>query len=120
MKADQGEVMVDPTLPAGTPFSSTEVWAAPTLRHNVSQAVVDGQVEVGGDPHIESATLLKRRKPRGRQGRIFSIFSLVRFKNSACTPTTGTSATGTCYLASQCAERVSRRKRSSRELGEGN
>ena len=43
-----------------------------------------------------------------RNSRIFSIFSLVRFKNEACTPS-GTKNTymGTCYLATECAERVS-------------
>ena len=42
-----------------------------------------------------------------RKSRIFSIFSLVRFKNEACTPS-GTKNTylGTCYLATECAERV--------------
>ena len=45
---------------------------------------------------------------RERTGRIFSIFSLVRFKNEVCTPS-GTKNTymGTCYLATECAERVS-------------
>ena len=42
-----------------------------------------------------------------RTSRIFSIFSLVRFKNEECTPS-GTKNTymGTCYLATECAQRV--------------
>ena len=45
---------------------------------------------------------------RLRTSRIFSIFSLVRFKNEECTPS-GTQNTyiGTCYLSTECAERVS-------------
>ena len=47
------------------------------------------------------------RMDEERKSRIFSIFSLVRFKNEACTPS-GTKNTylGTCYLATECAERV--------------
>ena len=42
-----------------------------------------------------------------RQSRIFSIFSLVRFKNEPCTPSgTKNTYTGTCYLATECAQRV--------------
>ena len=43
-----------------------------------------------------------------RQGRIFSIFSLVRFQNVECSPSgTKNTYTGTCYLNTECAERVS-------------
>ena len=50
---------------------------------------------------------LRTDKYEKRRSRIFSIFSLVRFKNEACTPS-GTKNTylGTCYLATECAERV--------------
>ena len=51
---------------------------------------------------------LKRKQAEEKRiGRIFSIFSLVRFKNEVCTPS-GTKNTymGTCYLATECAERV--------------
>ena len=52
--------------------------------------------------------LKRERTEEKRTGRIFSIFSLVRFKNEVCTPS-GTKNTymGTCYLATECAERVS-------------
>jgi hypothetical protein len=99
--------MLDPSLPAGTPFAAPDPWESPRVRHNSSQAIVGRAVELGADdPHLESATPL--RGPAGRRrGRIFSIFSLVRFKNSACTPSTGGASSGTCYLATQCSDRVS-------------
>ena len=51
---------------------------------------------------------VRRNRDEERQGRIFSIFSLVRFRNEACTPSgTKNTYTGTCYLATECAERVS-------------
>ena len=80
------EVMLDPSLPQGTPYASNPSWESPRVRHNSSQTVVEGEVveEVENDPHLESATLIKgtrRRRigQRRRQGRIISIFSLVRW-----------------------------------------
>ena len=60
---------------------------------------------------VDSGHRRQRReslRQRLRTSRIFSIFSLVRFKNEACTPS-GTRSTyiGTCYLATECSERVS-------------
>ena len=77
------EVMLDPSLPAGTPYASNPGWESPRVRQNSSQTMVAGQVEVENDPHLESATLMnggRRRGSRRRQGRIISIFSLVRCK----------------------------------------
>ena len=79
------EVMLDPSLPAGTPYASNPRWESPRVRQNSSQRMVEGDVEeVEGDPHLESATLISsrggRRGSRRRQGRIISIFSLVRCK----------------------------------------
>ena len=78
------EVMLDPSLPAGTPYASNPRWESPRVRQNSSQTMVEGEVEeVEDDPHLESATLIKRGRRRGsrrRQGRIISIFSLVRCK----------------------------------------
>ena len=78
------EVMLDPSLPQGTPYASKPRWESPRVRHNSSQTVVEGEVEqLENDPHLESATLIKgtrrrRIEQRRRQGRIISIFSLVR------------------------------------------
>ena len=77
--------MLDPSLPQGTPYASKPRWESPRVRHNSSQTVVEGEVEqVENDPHLESATLIKgairrRIEQRRRQGRIISIFSLVRW-----------------------------------------
>ena len=78
--------MLDPSLPQGTPYASNPRWESPRVRHNSSQTVVEGEVEeeVEYDPHLESATLIKRTirrriEQRRRQGRIISIFSLVRW-----------------------------------------
>ena len=77
------EVMLDPSLPAGTPYASNPKWESPRVRHNSSQTMVEGEVEVENDPHLESSTLIKRGRglARRRQGRIISIFSLVRCKS---------------------------------------
>ena len=79
------DVMLDPSLPQGTPYASNPMWESPRVRHNSSQTVVEGEVveEVENDPHLESATLIRRTmrrriEQRRRQGRIISIFSLVR------------------------------------------
>ena len=81
---DASEVMLDPSLPAGTPYASNPGWESPRVRQNSSQTMVAGQVEVENDPHLESATLInggrRGRGSRRRQGRIISIFSLVRCK----------------------------------------
>ena len=78
------EVMLDPSLPAGTPYASNPGWESPRVRQNSSQTMVEGEVKVENDPHLESATLInggrRRRGSRRRQGRIISIFSLVRCK----------------------------------------
>ena len=102
-------VMLAPSLPQGTPFLPAATWSSPRPRHNISQTLADGEVAVGEDPHLESATVLRGARKPGRQGRIFSIFSLVRFKNSACTPTSGATSMGTCYLATQCSDKVGSR-----------
>ena len=80
------DVMLDPSLPQGTPYASSPRWESPRVRHNSSQTVVEGEVveEVENDPHLESATLIRRTRrrrieQRRRQGRIISIFSLVRW-----------------------------------------
>ena len=84
---DASEVMLDPSLPAGTPYASNPGWESPRVRQNSSQTMVEGQVEVENDPHLESATLInggrRGRGSRRRQGRIISIFSLVRCKLQA-------------------------------------
>lgn len=72
---------------------------------NRSQTVIDGdaRVYIKGDPRIR----FLRKKRKKRQGRIFSIFSLVRFKNSVCNPSgTKNTYTGTCYLPTECSEKV--------------
>ena len=77
--------------------------------YNVSQTIVDGDMrrEAKDDPHVEELQLLRKKQTNQRQGRIFSIFSLVRFKNTACTPSgTKNTYTGTCYLSTECAEKV--------------
>ena len=77
--------------------------------YNMSQTIVDGDIrrETKDDPHVQELQLLRKKQPNGRQGRIFSIFSLVRFKNTACTPSgTKNTYTGTCYLSTECAEKV--------------
>ena len=76
---------------------------------NVSQTIVDGDMrrETKDDPHVHELLLLRKKQPKRRQGRIFSIFSLVRFKNTACVPSgTKNTYTGTCYLSTECTEKV--------------
>ena len=74
---------------------------------NVSQTIIDGdRRETKDDPHVQELQLLKKRQPKQRQGRIFSIFSLVRFKNTACTPSGKNTYIGTCFLSTECAEKV--------------
>ena len=75
---DPSEVMLDPSLPQGTPFAPASEWQSPKIRHNISQTIVDGEVSIQDvDPFLESSTVLTRRSRR-RQGRLLSIFSLVR------------------------------------------
>ena len=108
---DPEHVMLNPSLPAGTPYNLQEK-REHKQKFNLSQTVVDGEVSLSAnnDPHLEKPQILhKINKKKGRRrGRLFSIFSLVRFKNTECTPSTTTSSsyTGTCYLATQCQEKV--------------
>jgi len=40
-----------------------------------------------------------------KEGRIFSLFSIVQFPNSACVSTSGTYRNGTCYTAGECSSK---------------
>eukprot|EP00090_Calanus_glacialis_P002293 TRINITY_DN1170_c0_g1_i1.p1 TRINITY_DN1170_c0_g1~~TRINITY_DN1170_c0_g1_i1.p1 ORF type:complete len:249 (-),score=15.37 TRINITY_DN1170_c0_g1_i1:666-1370(-) len=40
-----------------------------------------------------------------REGRIFSLFSIVQFPNAACSSTSGTYSNGTCFTASECSSK---------------
>ena len=83
-------------------------------QYNISQVLVEGDVrnKTKDESFMEETRLMKSNLKDGlveekRQGRIFSIFSLVRFQNVECTPEgTKITYTGTCYLATECAERV--------------
>ena len=73
------------------------------------KTIIDGDVrgKIKDDPHVQDLRYLRKRQLRRRQARIFSIFSLVRFKNTACTPSgTKNTYTGTCYLSTECLEKV--------------
>merc|ERR1719348_2591046 len=37
-----------------------------------------------------------------REGKVFSLFSIVQFPNEGCTSTSSTYNNGTCYTASEC------------------
>merc|ERR1712128_230108 len=39
---------------------------------------------------------------QGRNGKVFSLFSIVQFPNEACTSTSGTYSNGTCFTAGEC------------------
>ena len=107
------DVMLNPVLPAGTPIN---FYSPPrtSRKYNISKVLVEGDVRnrTMNETFIEETRLLRRsldddKMVEKRQGRIFSIFSLVRFQNVECTPEgTKITYTGTCYLATECAERV--------------
>ena len=107
------DVMLNPVLPAGTPM---KFYFSPrtSRQYNISQVLVEGDVrnKTKDESFMEETRLMKSKLKDGlveekRQGRIFSIFSLVRFQNVECTPEgTKITYTGTCYLATECAERV--------------
>jgi len=40
-----------------------------------------------------------------REGKVFSLFSIVQFPNGACTSTSGTYSNGTCFTAGECSSR---------------
>merc|ERR1712123_153977 len=40
-----------------------------------------------------------------RKGRVFSLFSIVQFPNTACRSTSGTYSNGTCYTAGECSSK---------------
>ena len=85
-----------------------ELAPVPKISH---EDVSNGAMSFSNESQQHLADELKRVRTNKsgdeRTSRIFSIFSLVRFKNEACTPS-GTKNTymGTCYLATECAERV--------------
>lgn len=86
-----------------------ELAPVPKISHeNVSNGAMSFSNET--QQHLVDDLTRVRTDKNGeeRTSRIFSIFSLVRFKNEECTPS-GTKNTymGTCYLATECAERVS-------------
>merc|ERR1719336_2211538 len=100
------EVMINPFLPAGIPKN----FHVPNLKSKSpsSRTLIDEYVrdEIKDNPHDEDLRYLRKRQLRRRQARIFSIFSLVRFKNTACTPSgTKNTYTGTCYLSTECLEK---------------
>ena len=100
--------MLNPSLPAGTPYNVFEK-SGNNQKYNVSETLVDGDVILNKtDPHIQDLRLLQKASSSKshRSARLFSIFSLVRFKNTDCTPSTTNSYIGTCYLATQCQEKV--------------
>lgn len=81
------DIKASPFLPPMTPFS---------LLHPSSH--LDGE---------EEKTFNRSSKIDGqtRKERMFSPFTIIRFKNTLCTPTLTTSLNGTCYLADECTER---------------
>merc|ERR1712168_351547 len=40
-----------------------------------------------------------------REGKVFSLFSIVQFPNAACTSTSGTYSNGTCFTTSECSSK---------------
>jgi len=46
-----------------------------------------------------------KNKTRGRQEKVFSLFSIVQFPNEACTSTSGTYSNGTCFTSSECSSK---------------
>ena len=95
------------TLPSSYPGPAPRPPATRTYTHYTRPE------RVMGDPALPPRTPRQDRSPpsdpatapANRTGRIFSIFSLVRFQNTVCTPSLPT-YTGTCYLAIECAEKV--------------
>jgi len=51
----------------------------------------------------EAGALSTNKTAEGRNGKVFSLFSIVQFPNLACTTTSGTYTNGTCFTSSECA-----------------
>ena len=47
----------------------------------------------------------KTNPGNSRSGRVFSLFSIVQFPNSACTSTSSTYSNGTCLTNSECSSK---------------
>jgi len=48
---------------------------------------------------------MNRTSSMDRNGRVFSLFSIVQFPNAGCRSTSGTYANGTCYTAGECSSK---------------
>jgi len=48
---------------------------------------------------------MNRTSSMDRNGRVFSLFSIVQFPNTACRSTSGTYSNGTCYTSGECSSK---------------
>merc|ERR1719427_1938646 len=51
------------------------------------------------------STSASNKTTTSRQEKVFSLFSIVQFPNSACTSTSSTYSNGTCFTASECSSK---------------
>jgi len=52
-----------------------------------------------------ASSKLNLNTTNNKEGRVFSLFSIVQFPNEACTSTSGTYGNGTCYTAGECSSK---------------
>jgi len=61
----------------------------------ISGSFISNTIVVNGKNNFNSTK-------ESRSGKVFSLFSIVQFPNSACTSTSSTYSNGTCFTASEC------------------
>merc|ERR1711950_29364 len=55
-----------------------------------------------GLSYVQSETKLSDESSDKKQGKVFSLFTIVNFPNDECTAKSDTTMKGTCYTSSQC------------------